>query len=332
MKVLCYGVREVELPFFEKINEKFHFDITCVSEYLNTKETAYLAKGFDCVILRGNCWATKENLDIYKELGVQYVLTRTVGVNHIDVPYAKKLGFKLGYVPFYSPNAIAELAVTDAMMLLRNMAYTVNKTSQKDFRVDAQMFSKEIRNCTVGVVGIGRIGLTAATLFKGLGANVLAYDAFPKTGVEHICIQVSLDELLANSDIVSVHAPYIKENGKVITKEFIAKMKDGAILINTARGELQDINAIIEAVESGHLAGVGLDTLENESEIFFKDLKGQTLPTPEFEKLVALYPKVLLSPHIGSYTDEAVSNMIETSFENLKEYIETGKCKNDIVG
>lgn len=332
MKVLCYGVRDVERPFFDKINEKFNFELTCVSEYLNTPETAYLAKGHDCVILRGNCWATKENLDIYKELGVEYVLTRTVGVNHIDIPYAKQLGFKLGYVPFYSPNAIAELAVTHALMLARNMAYTVDKTHNKDFRVDARMFAKEIRNSTVGIIGIGRIGLTTATLFKGLGAKVLAYDAFPKTGIDDICTQVSLDELLANSDIISIHAPFIKENGKVITKEFIAKMKKGSILINTARGELQDIHAIIDGIESGHLAGAGLDTLEDESEIFFKDFEGKKLPRPEFEKLVELYPRVLLSPHIGSYTDEAVSNMIETSFENLKEYIETGSCKNDILG
>ena len=237
---------------------------------------------------------------------------------------------KLGYVPFYSPNAISELAVTLAMTLLRNVAYTAAKTSQQDFTVDTQMFAKEIRNCTVGVVGIGRIGLTTATLFKGLGANVLAYDAFPKEGVDHICTQVPLDELLAKSDVISIHAPYIPANGKVITKEFISKMKPGAILVNTARGELQDIDAIIEALESGHLRGVGLDVLEGESEVFFKDLRGQEIANPAIRKLVELYPRVLLTPHMGSYTDEAVLNMVETSFENLKEYVETGSCKNDI--
>ena len=190
-------------------------------------------------------------------------------------------------------------------------------------------FSKEIRNCTVGVVGIGRIGLTTATLFKGLGANVLAYDAFPKEGVDHICTQVELDELLAKSDVISIHAPYIPANGKVITKEFISKMKPGAILVNTARGELQDVDAIIEAIESGHLAGAGLDVLENESQFFFKDLRGQDISDPAVKKLVDLYPKVLLTPHMGSYTDEAVENMVETSFNNLKDYLETGECSND---
>ena len=332
VKVLAYGVRDVEKPIFESVNAKFGYELVTTPEYLNSEETARLAEGCQAVILRGNCWANKENLDIYKELGVKYVITRTVGVNHIDAAYARELGFKLGYVPFYSPNAISELAVTLAMALLRNVAYTVSKTSKQDFRVDAQMFAKEIRNCTVGVVGIGRIGLTTARLFKGLGAKVLAYDAFPKEGVDDICTQVSLDELLANSDVISIHAPYIPANGKVITKEFISKMKKGAILVNTARGELQDVDAIIEAVESGHLSGVGLDVLEGESAVFFKDLQGQTIADPAVAKLVDLYPRVLITPHMGSYTDEAVLNMIETSFENIKEYEETGQCKFDIQG
>lgn len=330
MKILCYGVRDVEKPIFEKVNEKFGYDITCVEDYLNTEETARLAKGYKAVILRGNCFANKQNLDIYKELGVEYVFTRTVGVNHIDIPYAKELGFKLAYVPFYSPNAISELAVTLAMSLLRNVAYTVSKTSKKDFRVDAQMFSKEIRNCTVGVVGIGRIGITTAKLFKGLGANVLAYDAFLKDGVEDICTQVSLDELLEKSDIISLHAPFIKENGRVVTKEFISKMKKGSILVNTARGELQDLDAIIEAVENGHLSGVGLDVIEGEGEFFFKDFSDKELNNDQMQKLIDLYPRILVTPHIGSYTDEAVLNMIETSFENIKEFEETGNSKNSI--
>ena len=331
MKVLAYGVRDIERPVFDLANQKFGYELVCVPNYLTGPEEAWLAQGCQAVILRGNCWATKEVLDIYKKLGVEYVLTRTVGVDHIDLAYARQLGFKLAHVPFYSPNAIAELALTLAMTLLRNVAYTTHLTSQHDFRIHEQMFSKEIRNCTVGVVGIGRIGLTTATLFKGLGANVLAYDAFPKEGVDHICTQVELDELLAKSDVISIHAPYIPANGKVITKEFISKMKPGAILVNTARGELQDVDAIIEAIESGHLAGAGLDVLENESQFFFKDLRGQEISDPAFKKLVDLYPKVLLTPHMGSYTDEAVENMVETSFNNLKSYLETGQCSNDIA-
>lgn len=330
MKVLCYGVRDVEKPFFEKLNEKFGFDLTLVPEYLNSVETAQLSKNHEAVILRGNCFATKEVLDIYKENGVKYVLTRTVGVNHIDNAYAKSIGLKTAFVPFYSPNAIAELAITHALMLLRNMALTTSMTSKKDFRCVSQMFSREIRNCTVGVIGLGKIGFTAAKLFKGLGATVLGYDLYKKENVEDILTQVDLDYLVKNSDIISLHIPFIKENGQLVTKEFLDKMKNHAILINTGRGEVVDTKALIQALKSGHLAGAGLDTVEKESGIFFKDFSNGSIGNEEFEQLVALYPRVTLSPHIGSFTDEAVKNMIETSFENLHEYISTGDCKNKI--
>ncbi|MDU1910344.1 2-hydroxyacid dehydrogenase [Fusobacterium sp.] len=330
MKVIFYGVRDVEVPIFEAVNKKFGYDVTLIPEYLTDEATARKALGYDAVVLRGNCFATKEILDIYKEMGVQYVMTRTVGVNHIDVPYAKELGFKTAYVPFYSPNAIAELALSLAMGLLRNVVYTVNRTKERNFIVDKQMFSKEVRNCTVGVVGLGRIGMTAARLFKGLGANVIGYDLFPKTGVEDIVTQVSMDELLEKSDIITLHAPYIKENGRVITKETLAKMKDGVILINTGRGELVDTAALVEALESGKVSGAGIDTLDNEVSIFFKDFGSNKLEDPYFEKLVEMYPKVLITPHVGSYTDEAALNMIETTFDNIKEYLETGDCKNKI--
>lgn len=329
MKVLCYGVRDVEEKFFNELNT-YGYEIKTVKEYLNSKETAELAKGFDAVILRGNCFATKEVLDMYKEYGVKYLLTRTVGVNHIDISYAKELGFKMAYVPFYSPNAIAELAVTHAMMLIRHMSLTTSMTARKDFRVVSEMFSKEIRNCTIGVIGLGKIGFTAAKLFKGLGANVLGYDIFKKENVEDILTQVELDYLIENSDIISLHVPYIKEQGKLVTKEFLSKMKKGSILVNTGRGETVDTKALVEALESNHLYGAGLDTLDGEGEIFFKNLEGKEIENENFKKLVEMYPRVIISPHIGSFTDEAVKNMIETTYENLDELIKTGECKNNI--
>lgn len=330
MKVLCYGVRDVEEKFFEELNKNFNFEITCIPEYLNVPETARKAQGYDAVILRGNCWANKENLDIYKECGVKYVLTRTVGYNHIDIPYAKELGFKVAYVPSYSPNAIAELAVTLAMMLLRNTALMTSNAANKDFRVLSSMFSREIRNTTVGIIGLGKIGFTAATLFKGLGAKVLGYDIFKKEGVENTLTQVDLDTLIKESDIISLHVPFIKEQGKLVTEEFLSKMKNNSILINTGRGETMDTKAVIEAIKSGKLAGAGIDTLENESELFFKDFSNSEIPNELFKELVDLYPKVLLTPHLGSFTDEALTNMIETTYENLAEFISTGKSKNEL--
>lgn len=330
MKILCYGVRDVELPFFENLNKKFGYEIKCVPDYLNSKETAEMAAGFEAVMLRGNCFANKENLDIYKKLGVQYVLTRTAGYDHIDVPYAKELGFKMAFVPRYSPNAIAELAVTHAVMLSRHLAYVTSKTAKKDFRVDSFMFSKEIRNCTVGVIGLGRIGRVTASIFKGYGAKVVGYDVFDIKGIEDIATQVSMDELLAQADIISLHVNYKKGDPALVTKEFLAKAKDGLILVNASRGQLVDEQAIIDAIESGKLGGFSADTLTGEAGLFGKDLTGKDIEDPLLAKFVDLYPRVLISPHLGSYTDEAVSNMVEISYENLKEYMEKGTCQNEI--
>lgn len=329
MKLLCYGVRNVEKPFFLELNKKFNYDLVLTEEMLND-ETVHLAKGCEAVMLRGNCPAHRQNLEIYKDYGVKYVLTRTVGYNHIDLEAAKELGLKVAYVPFYSPNAIAELAVSHVMMLARNTAYTAKKTSEGDYTVDSFMFAKEIRKSTVGVIGLGKIGFTAATLFKGLGANVIGYDVVAKDYLGDVCTQVDLDTLLKESDIISVHVPYFKgSNDNLINAELLSKVKDGTILVNTSRGELQDIEAILDAVESGKLKGFGTDVLASETKYFNKV---HTEPVDALDaRLRSLYPRVLVTPHIGSYTDEAVSNMVEYSYENLQEFIETGSSKNQLA-
>lgn len=331
VKLVCYGVRETEVPFFEEINKKFGYDIKLVLSGLND-ENVKEAMGAEAIMVRGGCKADRENLELLKAHGLQYVLTRTVGINHVDLEAVKDLGLKAARVPGYSPNAISELALSLAMMLLRHTAYTVNRTKDKNFTIDSFMFSKEIRNCTVAVLGAGRIGLTTAKLFKGLGARVIAYDVFQSDAAKEIVEFMELDQVLAEADIISVHMPYIQGvNERMINDEFIAKMKDNAILVNTSRGEVQDTEAIIRAIESGKLGGFGTDVLENEYDVFFKDLTGQALEDKTKEKLISLYPKVLVTPHIGSYTDEALTNMIEYSYENLREYLNDGTCKNSIA-
>jgi D-lactate dehydrogenase len=331
MKIVCYGVRETEVPFFNEINKNYGYDLKLVTVGLN-HENVVEAIGAEAIMVRGNCKADRKNLELLKANGLQMVLTRTVGFDHVDLEAVKDLGLKAARVPGYSPNAIGELALSHVMMLLRHTAYTVNRTREKNFLVDGFMFSKEIRNCTVAVLGAGKIGLTTAKLFKGLGARVIAYDVFQSDAAKEVVEFMELDEVLAQADVISVHMPYIKGvNYHIINDEFISKMKDGAILVNTARGELQDIDAVIRGVESGKLGGFATDVLEGESEVFFKNLNGQELENSSYEKLVDLYPRVLITPHIGSYTDEALTNMIEISYENAKDFSTKGTCKNNIA-
>ncbi|MGG7078116.1 2-hydroxyacid dehydrogenase [Clostridium sardiniense] len=330
IKLVCFGVRETEVEFFHKLN-KYGYDLKLVEKGLN-HENVKEAIGAEAIMVRGNCMADRQNLELLSKHGLKYVLTRTVGFNHVDLEAVKELGLKSARVPGYSPNAISELAVTLAMMLLRHTAYTVNRTKDKDFTIDATMFSKEIRNCTVGIIGAGRIGLTTAKLFKGLGAKVLAYDVFQSDAAKEVVEFVSQDELLNRSDVVSVHMPFIKDvNHHFINDEFISKMKDNSILINTARGELQDLDAIIRGLESGKLGGFGVDTFEGESEVFFKNLNGQDIKDKNIEKLIGMFPKVLITPHMGSYTDEALTNMISISYDNMNDYLTENECKNAIA-
>ena len=328
MKLICYGVRKVERPFFEKLNS-FNYDLTLIEELMND-ENVELIKGHDAVMLRANCPANKRNLEKMKEFGVKYLLTRTAGYNHIDLETAHEMGFKMARVPRYSPNAVAELVITFAMNLVRKGAYVVERTRNKNFLVDEYMFSPEIRNLTVGIIGTGKIGYTTAKLFKGLGARVIAYDLYPSDEAKEVVEYVTMEELNRDADISTLHCPYIKgENDNLLGERFISNLKDGAILINAARGELQDVEAIIKGLESGKIGGFATDVFSNEKEFFFKDMTGKEIDK-SIEKLISLYPRVLITPHIGSYTDEALKNMIEISYENLDEFIRTGDCVNKL--
>src|SRR5690606_37445303 len=181
--------------------------------------------------------------------------------------------------------------------------YTLEKTSRFNFKIDSNMFSREIRNCTVGVIGTGKIGITTAKLFKGLGANIIGFDIRENCEFKNYGVYVSIDELYTTSDIITLHIPYIKNfNHHLINKDVLKKMKPNSILINTSRGQIVDINAVIEAIKCGKLAGFGTDVLEEEKSIFNKEFESDRIKqiNETLFELVNLYPKVLITPHIGS--------------------------------
>lgn len=330
-KIACYGVRPNEVESFEKYNH-YNYELTLIEDLL-THDNIETAKDHDAVLLRANCAADEQNLAKLNEYGIKYVFTRTVGYGHIDLSAAAKYNMEVARVPAYSPNAIAELALTLGMSLLRHTSYTTNRTSQHDFRVSPTMFSKEVRNCTVGIIGTGKIGYTEAKLYKGLGAKVVGYDLYPSDIAKEVLDFVTLDELLAQSDIISLHIPYFAgQNDQFINAELISKMKNDAILVNTARGELQDNQAIIDAIKADQLGGFATDVLPAEGEIFFKQFaKDQAVPDATTQGLIDLYPRVLITPHIGSNTDEALKNMVEISFENFNDILTTGQTKNSVA-
>lgn len=327
--MICFGARKNEQEYFISLN-KYGYKLTLVEDLL-TEENVFLTEGHNAVMLRGNCNAKLNNLTIMKKKGVEFLLTRTVGFDHIDLENAKQLGFKLARVPGYSPNAISELALTLSMMLLRNTAAMTNATSQGDFVVHNNYFSREVRFLKVGILGVGRIGLTTAKLFKGLGSSVIGYDIYQSEEAKQVVTFVDPDEIPKQSDIICIHMPYVKnQNYHFINSDFLNKMKKNSILINCGRGELVNLKSVISAIKNNKISGFATDVLENESNIFNRDFRITSNNISVVDELISLYPKVLITPHIGSNTDEACRNMIEYSYDNLNEYLTTGQCKNEI--
>lgn len=327
-KIVAYGVRENEVDYFKKLN-KYHYDVQLESELL-THDNIETAKGADAVLLRANCQADAQNLAKLNEWGIKYVFTRTVGFNHIDLKAAAKYEMKVARVPAYSPYAVAELAMTLGMMLFRHTALATDLTRQGNFSVSTATFSGEVHSSTVGIIGTGRIGATEAQLYSGMGTKVLGYDPYPSDFAKQYVEFVEQDELLAKSDIVSIHVPYFPgQNDRLIDADFLKKMKPTAVLVNTARTQLADYPAIIKAITQNQIAGFASDVLPDEVEVLGHDFKGNI--TNELTKqLVDLYPKVLLTPHIGSYTSPALTDMIAVSYENFHQVLETGKTDNDV--
>ncbi|AWX69962.1 lactate dehydrogenase [Mycoplasmopsis anatis] len=327
MKVLFFGVRDVERELFEKLSSKYNYELKLATGVISL-DRIDLLDGVDVVVVRGQDKVNKEIIDAVKSKGIKYLFTRTVGYDHIDITYAKEQGLKLARVASYSPTAIAELAVSMAHSLTRKSLYFAHKALSGDLTVDPNGFSKELKNSTVAIIGTGKIGFEAAKMFKGLGARVVGYDLYPNESFKDVIEYLPLDQALSEADVVSFHMPYFKgQNDEMINKDLIAKMKDGAVLINTARGQIQNNQDIIEAIRSNKLYGAGIDVLNYESEYFGKKLDANS----QFIKdLNELFPRLLVSPHIGSYTDEAALNMIEYTLDNINEYTNTGDCKNKL--
>lgn len=327
-KITVYGVRSNEVNYFKKLN-KYNYDLNLVSEFLS-HDNAETAKGSNAVLLRANCVADKENLSKFNSWGIKYIFTRTVGFNHIDLTTAAEFGMKVARVPAYSPYAVAELAVTLGMMMFRHTAIETTNSHNGDFVISPNVFSKEIHTSTIGIIGTGKIGLTEASLYKGMGATVLGYDLYPTKKAEKYVDFVTQDELLASSDIVSIHVPYFPgENENMVNEEFLNKMKPGSFLVNTARGELVDNDAVLQALQQEKLAGFATDVFKDEGKLLGKDFESE-LPDPTLEKLRKLYPKVLITPHVGSYTSPALTDMINISYDNFNQVLSEGHTDNDV--
>ena len=327
MKIIAYGIRDDEQPYLEQWSKDQGIEVKAVKELLDDK-TVDLAKGYDGAVVYQQKPYTASVLDKLASYGITNLSLRNVGVDNVDADAVKRNGFKVTNVPAYSPEAIAEFTVTELMRLLRRTPTFDKKQANGDLRW-APDIADELNSMTVGVVATGRIGRAAMKIYQGFGAKVIAYDVFHNPELEKQGIYVdTMDELYAQADVISLHAPATKDNEKMLNDDAFNKMKDGVWILNPARGALIDTDALIRALDSGKVAGAALDVYEDEVGIFNADFGSFDAIPDERLKNLMKRENVLVSPHIAFYTKTAVKNMVQYALNNNKQLIETGKAEN----
>ncbi|MGL5955050.1 MAG: NAD(P)-dependent oxidoreductase [Brevinema sp.] len=329
MKIIIYAVRPDEQEAFKKFEAYFDCQMTYCSQAFSV-ETADLAKDHDSVIIIGNCKADRAALKKLWEYGILYFSTRTTGYNNIDLHAVKEFGMRVANVPAYSPNSVADFTVLSALSMIRNYPLMLERAKCQNYSLGG-LIGKEIRNMTLGFIGVGRIGRRSAESFLGMNPKkILGYDPHPTEEGAKILSYVTLDTLLAESDLISFHINLNDNSYHLINNETIKTMKDGVFIINTSRGGVIDTEAALKALDSGKIAGLATDVYEHEVGILHANNEGKTYTDATFQKLHN-HPKVIVSPHYAFYTDEAVSNMVEYSIQNLIDYKTRNTCSNEIV-
>ncbi len=329
MKIAVFSSKRYDRASLDAANAGRH-QLSYFDPHLDAA-TAPLARGHDAVCAFVNDRLEAPVLEALAADGIRLIALRCAGFNNVDVHAAQRLGLAVVRVPAYSPHAVAEHTVALILALNRKLHRAYNRVREGNFALDG-LLGFDLHGRTAGVVGTGKIGAVAARILAGFGCSVLAFDPFPDEGCRALGVRyVSLDELLGASDIITLHCPLTPENHHLIGAAALAKMKQGAMLINTSRGGLLDTRAVIDALKSGKLGHVGLDVYEEESEIFFEDLSGTILRDDIFTRLLT-FPNVIITGHQGFFTREALENIARTTIGNITEFEETGSSANAVVG
>ena len=288
-----------------------------------TKQTVYLAKGYDCICIFVNDIVDKDVIDKLVEYDIKLILLRCAGYNNVDLKYCygKIHVFR---VPAYSPYAVAEHTMALLLTLNRKIHKAYIRTRNFNFEIQG-LEGFDLKDKTIGVIGTGKIGKVFINIAKGFSMNVIAYDQYQSENINY----VTLDELLAKSDIISLHCPLTKQTKHLINSQTINKMQRKPIIINTSRGELINTNDLIDAIKSKKISGACLDVYEEESNIFFKDYSSQIIEDETLLELISL-PNVIVTSHQAYLTKEALNNIAQTTIKNINDYINYGYGENEL--
>jgi D-lactate dehydrogenase len=324
MQVAVFSTRAHDRQFLDTANEAAgsQHDIRYFEAHLNLA-TAGLAEGASAICPFVNDQIGPAVLKRLSSQGVRLVALRGAGFNNVDLAAAEALGIKIGRVPAYSPYAIAEHAIALILSLNRKIYRAYARVREGNFSLDG-LLGFDLHGKTVGIVGTGRIGITLARIVSGFGCEIVGADPVESAELRTIGGRyVSLDELLACSDIVTLHCPLTPETRHLIGPGAVAKMKRGVMLINTSRGAVVDTRAIIDGLKAGKIGNLGLDVYEEEGDLFFEDLSDQVIQDDAFARLLT-FPNVLITGHQAFFTREALQAIAETTIANLTEFEASG--------
>ncbi|MDR0228140.1 MAG: 2-hydroxyacid dehydrogenase [Flavobacteriaceae bacterium] len=327
MRIAFFSTQPYDKAFFDKCNVDFGYDLEYFETGLEEQTVSLVPNETDAVCVFVNDKVDKAVIQQLADKKVKYIALRCAGFNNVDLDAAHQHGIRVCRVPAYSPEAVAEHTLAMLFTLNRKIHKAYNRVREQNFSLNG-LLGTNIYKKTTGVIGTGNIGAVFCRMMKALGTEVLAYDVVPneeliKEGIKY----VSLDELFAKADIISLHCPLTPETMQLINQDSLAKMKDGVMIINTSRGKLIDTQAIIHSLRAQKVGALGIDVYEQEEKVFFRDLSG-TILEDERLQLLTSFPNVLVTAHQAFFTDEALTQIAFVTLDNLKQLTTT----NEIVG
>lgn len=327
MKILAYEVREDEKEVLKACADSFGVELL-LSDQVPKMENADMTAGCEGVTFLGQGTINAELLGKWKDSGVKYISTRTVGYNHIDIQCAKELGIQVCNAS-YAPNGVADFTVMLLLMCLRHYKQALWRGQVNDFALGG-LLGREVRELTIGIVGTGRIGLQVMKNLSGFGAKLLCCDVVENEAAKTLGTYVDFDTLIRESDVITLHMPLLDSTYHMIDDDAIARMKDGVVLINCARGELMDIGALIRGIESEKIGALGMDTVEGEEGICHGDHRVDILANQRWFYL-RQFRNVVMTQHMAFYTESAVKSMAQCGIAGICQMAAGEKCLTKLV-
>ena len=327
-RIIFFDIKDYDREFFEKYGKNYNYEMSFFKSRLSL-ENVHLTKGYDVVCAFTNDDISKGTIDAMAENGVRLLAMRCAGFNNVSLKDIHNR-FKVVRVPAYSPHAIAEYTVGLILAVNRKINKAYVRTREGNFSINGLM-GVDLYGKTAGIIGTGKIGQILIKILKGFDMKVIAYDLFPNQKVaEELGFEyVSLDELYANSDIISLNCPLTKDTQYMINRRSMLKMKDGVILVNTGRGQLIDSADLVEALKDKKIGAVALDVYEEEEDYFFEDKSTQVIEDDILGRLLSFY-NVLITSHQAYFTKEAVEAITVTTLNNIKDFIEGKPLVNEV--